>query len=149
MRRNGLGLYTMGIAALFLMGFFLLVVFGAQAYREAADSQARHNEQRALLSYLSTCLKGCDRAGGVYIRQEAGPVLVMADGSGYALHIYQRDGELLEEYSAEDAALDPGAASVLGSTVLFSVEEVRPGTFEIETDAGRVLLHQRSGEGPG
>ncbi len=149
MKRNGLGLYTMGIAALFLAGFFLLVVFGAKTYRTAAASQARHNEQRALLSYLSTCVKSNDKAGGVYIREEDGPVLVMEDGSGFGLHIYQEDGKLLEEYSAVDAALHPQEATVLGETDVFRVEELRPGTLEVVTDAGAVLLHLRSGEGPG
>ena len=31
-QKSPLGLYSIGIAALFLLGFFLLVVFGAQNY---------------------------------------------------------------------------------------------------------------------
>lgn len=145
MKHNGLGLYTMGIAALFLTGFLLLVVFGAQTYRDAAASQAGHNEERALLSYLSTCVKSNDRAGCVSIREDNGPVLIMGDGSGFGLHIYQRDGGLLEEYTAVEAGTDPDRANVLGETELFSVEEVSPGTLEIATDAGSVLVHLRSG----
>lgn len=149
MRRNGSGFYTMGIAALFLTGFFLLVMFGARTYRSAVASQTRHNDQRALLSYLTTCLKSNDCAGCVYVRDDGGPVLVVADGSGFGLHIYQRDGKLLEEYSRENAQLNPEDANVLGSTDVFSVEKIRPQTLEVTTDAGSVLLSLRSGEVPG
>ena len=44
------GIYTMAVAGVFLAGFFLTVIFGAQTYREIADGQNRNNEARALLS---------------------------------------------------------------------------------------------------
>ena len=37
--RSPIGLYTIGVAALFLAGFFLLVVFGAQSYRNTVAGQ--------------------------------------------------------------------------------------------------------------
>ncbi len=146
MRHNGTGISAMGVAALFMAGFFLLVIFGARTYQDAAALQSGHNERRALLSYLSVCVKGSDTTGGVQLREEDGPLLVLADGSGYGLFIYQRDGKLMEEYSAVDAQPDPRNASVLGETDVFSVEEVRPGTLRIETDAGKTLLKLRSAE---
>ena len=48
--RSPLGLYTIGIAALFLAGFFLLVVFGAQSYRNTVAGQNGNMRSRALLS---------------------------------------------------------------------------------------------------
>ena len=147
MRRNAVGLYTVGVAALFLAGFFLLTVFGAQTYRAAASAQTAHNAQRAMLSYLSTSFKGSDRTGGVHIRNDDGTVLVLEDGSGYALHLYARGGELLEEYTQVGAPLHPEEAESLGQTETFSAREVRPGTLEVTTDAGRVLVCLRSAEG--
>ena len=142
-----LGLYTMGIAALFLAGFLLLVVFGAETYREVETSQTGNNTSRALLSYLSTSLRGSDAAGNISIDLErsSGPILVIGDGSGYALHIYQRDGQLLEEYSAETAKLDRARANVLGETEVFTVERPLENALRITTDAGSVLLVLRSG----
>lgn len=143
-----LGLYTMGIAALFLAGFLLLVTFGAHTYRDAAGNQAENNESRALLSYLSTCVKNSDAAGEIWVTEDDyGPVLVIGDGSGYALHIYQKDGQLLEDYHRVGGPLFPEEAAVLGETDVFSVVTER-GLMTITTDAGLVLLHLRSGEGP-
>ena len=81
-RHAGLGLYTIGIAALFLAGFFLLVVFGAQSYRSTVGGQNRNMQSRALLSYLSTTVKGYDAEGAVGIDEDAevGKVLILREG---------------------------------------------------------------------
>ena len=142
-----LGLYTMGIAALFLAGFLLLVTFGARTSRDAAGNQRENNEARALLSYLSTCVKSSDAAGQVWVTEDTyGPMLVIGDGSGFALHIYQKDGQLLEDYHRLGSGLFPEEATVLGDTETFSIVTDRE-LLTITTDAGHVLLHLRSGEG--
>ena len=141
-----LGLYTVGTAALFLAGFLLLVMFGARTYRDVAANQTGNNDARALLSYLSTCVRGSDRAGRVSVQDSAyGPVLTVGDSGSYALRIYQYDGQLLEEYRSAGTELDPENATILGSTSTFLVDLPTPDTLKITTDAGDVLLYLRSG----
>ena len=145
-RSVSVGLYTMGIAVLFLVGFLLLVVLGASTYRDVAAGQEENNETRALLSYLANCVKGGDGVDNISVRDgETGQRLVIADGSGYALHIYPMDGRLLEEYSALDAQPNPERATVLGQTSRFAVEWRAENTLYITTDAGSILLVLRSG----
>ncbi|MBP5750122.1 MAG: DUF4860 domain-containing protein [Firmicutes bacterium] len=141
-----LGLYSIGIAALFLLGFFLLVVFGAQNYRGAVASQHANNDSRVLLSYVSTCLKSCDEAGCVRIAEQDGSsVLVIADGdSGYASRLYLIDGVLVEDYSEIDAPLDPEDAQTIGETSVFLVEEEKEGLLSVTTDAGKSYVYVRS-----
>lgn len=145
-----LGLYTIGIAALFLAGFFLLVLFGAQNYRNTVAGQNENMKSRALLSYLSTALKAYDEKGAIEIGEsDYGQVLVIHDGdSGYAVRIYRYENQLVEDYAQEDAALAPGTASVIGETNEFKVEGPDRGVLNITTDAGHILLHLRS-EGSG
>ena len=69
-KTSPLGLYSIGIAALFLIGFFLLIVFGAQNYRGAVTAQHANDDSRVLLSYVSTCLSSCDETDCVQIRKE-------------------------------------------------------------------------------
>ena len=148
-KSSPLGLYTIGIAALFLAGFFLLVVFGAQSYRNTVAGQNDNMHSRALLSYLSTTVKAYDAADAVSLPEdpELGRVLVLADGnSGYALRIYHRDGMLLEDYAAVDAALRPEEAQTLGETSHFDAAKLPGNLLRLETDAGSVLVHLRSGE---
>ena len=117
-----LGLYTIGIAALFLAGFFLLVVFGAQSYRNTVAEQNGNMHTRALLSYLATTVKGYDSRGAVSVREDpaAGKVLWLEDGdSGYAVRIYRRDGMLLEDYAADSLELRPEDAQTIGVGGIF------------------------------
>ena len=149
--RSPLGFYTIGIAALFLAGFFLLVLFGAQTYRNAARSQDTNYQTRSLLSYLSTCVRANDTSGSEHVQNSAyGQVLVVADGdSGYALRIYRFEGYLVEDFAAIDAALAPENAQVIGETEVFEIMTQAEGLLSVKTDAGRVLLGQRSKEGGG
>ena len=143
-----IGLYTIGVAALFLAGFFLLVVFGAQSYRNTAAGQNGNMHNRALLSYLSTTVKAYDAADAISLTEdpEVGQVLVLADGkSGYAVRIYHRDGILLEDYAAADASLCPEEAQQIGETRRFEAEKLYGDVLKLKTDAGSVLLHLRSG----
>lgn len=145
-RSSPLGFYTIGIAALFLAGFFLLVVFGAQSYRNTVTGQNENMSARSLLSYLATTARAYDTADGVAVTEgEDGPVLFFADGStGYGLRIYRREGWLLEDYAAVGAPLLPEDAQRIGETERFDIEELGGGLLRVTTDAGRVLLYSRS-----
>ena len=69
MRENKtpLGLYTIGIAALFLAGFLLLVILGARSYRDTVAGQSANMATRSLLSYLATAVKASDTADAVTV----------------------------------------------------------------------------------
>ena len=145
--QSGLGLYTIGIAALFLAGFLLLVVFGAQSYRDTVKGQNRNMHSRALLSYLSTTIKGYDAEGAVRVDEdgEHGKVLILSEGrSGYALRIYRANGSLVEDYARADAALRPEDAQIIGATEVFDPVLTADGLLTVSCDAGKVLLHLRS-----
>jgi len=144
-----LGLYTIGIAALFLAGFFLLVVFGARSYRDTVSGQNANMDSRALLSYLAAAVKANDTAGAVSVEEgEEGSVLVLTDAaSGYALRIYRYGGVLVEDYAAASSPLSPEDAQVIGPTEMFRVERLAEDLLSAVTDQGEVLLRLRSGGG--
>ena len=140
-----LGLYTIGIAMLFLVGFFLLVVFGAQSYRNTVAVRNDNMESRAVLSYLSTTIRGYDSEGAVHAEDtEYGQMLVVADGeSGYGLKIYCYEGDLIEEYASLTAPLAPGHAQKIGRSGRFDVK-IQDHLVRVDTDAGHVLVKLRS-----
>ena len=140
------GLYAVAIALLFLIGFFLLVVFGSQNYRNTIGSQSGNMHERSLLSYLATTVKAYDARGAVWLEEaDRGQILHIADGdTGYALRIYLHDGCLVEDYAAADAPLSPDAAQVIGECTDFRALWLAEDLLRIETDAGPVLLHLRS-----
>lgn len=143
--------YTMGVAAFFLACFLLLVVFGAQTYRKVVAGQNENHQSRALLSYLSACVRNGDGAGAIEVRgdaaDEASRMLVAADGeTGYAVRIYLENGSLMEEYGPINEKPALSAAQEIGRTETFRIEELSEGTYTVTTDAGRVLFHVRSRE---
>jgi len=149
-RSSPLGLYVIGIAALFLAGFLMLVIFGAQTYRNTVSVQNGNNETRATLSYISATVRAYDTTGAVEVTEAkladgtATQVLALADGNtGYAVRIYTSGGNLMEEYARTDAALTPSASNVIGATQTF--EAIRKGDIlRVRTDEGSVLLHLRA-----
>ena len=147
-----LGLYMTGIAALFLAGFLLLVIFGALSYRNTVASQQGNMDTRALLAYFDSAVKAGDSQSAVHIERglegAAGPVLAIADGdTGYEVRVYLHDGRLLEDFAEAGSALMPEDANVIGETARFDARWTAGRLLTIDTDAGRVLVCPRSGEG--
>ncbi len=140
------GLFMIGITAVFLAGFFLLVIFGARCYQDAVSGQRRSMDCRTLESYFATAVKGYDRAGAVSVREDAsvGEMLLIADDAGYALRIYAHGGQLLEEYALPDAEPAPERAQVIGQTKSFSAT-LEDGLLTVATDAGESLVYLRAG----
>ena len=170
--RSLLGMYTIGIAALFLVGFLLLVVFGAGGYRDTVDARESHSQQRALLSYITTSVQQTE-LGRVHVEQlagtgasggdidndgvnaedehagsgtAAGQMLVLEDGdTGYVTRIYLADGRLIEEYRNAATKPDPTQGRVIGETNTFTIEEAADDLLAVTTDQGTVLVYVKGG----
>lgn len=146
--KNPILLLSIGVAALFLLGFLLLVTFGARTYRDVVESQYANMDDRALEAYLAASVKANDSRGSVSAEQsEYGDVLVVTDSeTSYALRYYCYEGQLVEDLARAGSPLDPGDAQAIGPTAVFTVEQGEDGMLTLTTDAGRTLLHLRSGE---
>ena len=140
-----IGLFTIGVAALFLVGFLLLVIFGASTYRNTVGSQTGNNNTRATLAYFASVAGANDAKGSVSVQNtDEGQMLVVGDGSGYALHIFCRDQALWEDYGPENKAPDMKEAQLIGPTSVFQIEEKKDGLYQITTDEGTSLVYFRS-----
>ena len=146
-----LGLYVIGIAALFLVGFLMLVIFGAQTYRNTVGVQSGNNRTRATLSYISAAVRAADAEGGVRVEEERladgtdTQVLTLLDGdTGFALRIYSAGGKLMEEYAAMQVPLTPSAANMVGETEIFEAEIAEGNILKVRTEEGSVRIHLRS-----
>ena len=103
-------------------------------------------DTRNQLSYLITTLRSCDERGAVTVADD---MLVIRDGdSGYAFRLYLQEGQLVEDYAAIDAPLNPTAGQIIGTTNTFAIEK-DGARLTIETDAGRAFVYLRGeGEAP-
>ena len=142
-----LGLYTIGIAALFLAGFLLLVLFGARSYQNTVAGQEDNYRLRDLTAYFWTVVKAGDMEDAVSVEDsEYGPCLSIADIENESvLRIYAKDGVLMEEYSSPDLEIDPESSEEIAETSVFEPELSDGGLLKIRTDAGTVLISLRAG----
>ena len=142
---------SIGLAALFLLGFLLLVAFGARSHRDVVDSHYGNMDARALGAYIAASLKANDSRGALRVDDsDFGRVLVVTDGeSGWALRYYRYDGQLVEDFARVGAPLAPEEAQPIAPTGIFFAERGESGLVTVTTDAGRTLLHTRSAEEAG
>lgn len=136
--RKGTGdiLSTLTVAVLFLV-ILLLVVFSASSYKQATDIQNGNNNRRALLSYVTSCVR--ENSGSDIEIKDFGGVkglAISADNDDFERRIYMKDGKLMEEYTEAANEIDPEEALVIAETDVFEVNEVKGGILEIKTDAG-------------
>ena len=145
--KNPILLLSIGVVALFLAGFLLLVAFGATSYRDVVDSQYANMDERGLTAYIAASVKANDSRGAVSVGQsEYGPVLSVSDSeTGYAMRYYRYEGQLMEDFARAGSPLMPEEAQAIAATETFRVEQ-SDGLLTVTTDAGRTLLSIRSGE---
>lgn len=146
--RNPIGLYTIGIVGLFLIGFFMLVIFGARSYQGTVASDSGNREERAILSYISTSIRDNDSRGAVSIRESGyGDLLEIRDGdTGYSLKIYQYEGKLMEDFGKAGAEPDLKNDQVIGDCSSFELDMPRNDIVTVKTEQGKILVNLRSEE---
>ena len=144
-RKNPILFLSIGLSALFLLGFLLVVVFGARSYRDAVDSQYGNMDERALSAYLAASIKANDSKGAVHIEDsDYGQVLVVTDAeSDWALRYYLSDGRLVEDFARDGSPLAPEDAQQIAPTKIFTLEISENGLLTVTTDECRMLLHPR------
>ena len=145
MKRNNshIGFYTIGIVALFMAGFLLIVIFGANIYKGTVESQSQNSNTRAILSSISSLSRAETRGGIAVIDDDVyGQVLIVDDeDTDYAQKIYSYDGALVEELSLKTEDIDPASAQVIGMTEKFEISKKADDMLVISTDAGEVMIH--------
>ena len=133
----------MGIVALFMAGFLLIVIFGANIYKDTVESQNDNNNTRAILSSISS-LSRSQSPGDIEVADDDtyGQILLVdEEGTDYAQKIYVYDGNLVQELSKRDADINPDDAQVIGETSKFEIDKKGDEMLIVSTDAGEVMIH--------
>ena len=133
----------MGIVALFMAGFLLIVIFGANIYKDTVESQNDNNNTRAILSSISS-LSRSQSPGDIEVADDDtyGQILLVdEEGTDYAQKIYIYDGNLVQELARRDAGVNPDDAQVIGETSKFEIDKKGDEMLIVSTDAGEVMIH--------
>lgn len=115
-RRHSIsGAFVFLLLGVFAVMSTVLVLFGAQAYRNIVDRTAVHNQTRILQSFVRNAVLAEDVAGALAVDEVDGlPVLTVTDASiGYVKYIYVYDGALRELFIAESREFEPEQGEVI------------------------------------
>lgn len=113
-----------------LLGFFallstLMVLLGAQMYRNTVDHATKNNEERVLGAYVRSMVRAEDALDAVSIEDYDGvKVLAMhedIDGEGYVTWLYEYDGQLYEQFTDADREFSPQ-----GGTAICAAQRFEP-----------------------
>ena len=144
--KRGIGdiLSTLTVAVLFIV-ILLLVVFSAASYKYSTDVHNENNNDRALLSYVASCVEG-DDLNEVEVRDFDGlpGISISENGSKFERRIYLSGGKLMEEYAEKGIKVNPRDALEIGETSVFDVTSEPDGLISIKTDAGVSYVRVRN-----
>ena len=120
-------LFALLLYGLFALLSLLLVLIGAQVYKNIVATSDAHSTVRASLSYVANKVRAGDVEGGIRIetRQDL-PLLVLeeqAGGATYETLIYYYDGALRERFQHSGAAFDPANGETLTALDGFALSQ--------------------------
>ena len=111
-----------GVFVFVLLGFFavmstLMVLLGAQMYRNTVDRAAANNEDRVLGAYVRSMIRAEDAADAMETGEYDGvKTLAMRedlDGEVYVTWLYCYDGQLYEWFTSDDGYFNPESGTAI------------------------------------
>ncbi len=100
------GVFVFVLLGLFAVMSTLMVLIGAQMYRNTVDRTTLNNEDRVLDAYVRSMIRAGDLAGSVKIENHDGvKALAMydnEDGDEYVTWLYCYEGYLYEQYTSRN-----------------------------------------------
>ena len=111
-----------GVFVFVLLGIFavmstLMVLLGAQMYRNTVDHSTANNEDRVLSAYVRSMVRAEDGAGTMTIEEHDGvKALAMhedLDGEAYVTWLYCYDGSIYEWFTDDGEAFRPESGTAI------------------------------------
>ena len=111
------GVFVFVLLGLFAVMSTLMVLLGAQMYRNTVDHATENNEGRILNAYVRSMVRAEDAAKTIVIEPH-GDVTALAmyehdDDPGHVIYIYQYDGSLYEWYTSVGWDFDPQSGTAI------------------------------------
>ena len=111
-----------GVFVFVLLGMFavmstLMVLLGAQMYRNTVDHSARNNEGRVMAAYVRSMVRAEDADKAVSVEDQNGLTTLALreelDGEPYVTWLYCHEGQLYEQFTSEGDDFDPADGTAI------------------------------------
>ena len=111
------GVFVFVLLGLFAVMSTLMVLLGAQMYRNTVDRAAANNEDRVLGAYVRSMIRAEDAANAMETGEYDGvKTLAMRedlDGEMYVTWLYCYDGQLYEWFTSDDGYFNPESGTAI------------------------------------
>ena len=121
-KRNSVQHGMQGVFVFVLLGLFavmstLMVLLGAQMYRNTVDTTTANNEDRVLGAYVRSMIRAEDAANAMEVGEYGGvKALAMRedlDGEVYVTWLYCYEGQLYEWFTSDDGDFRPESGTAI------------------------------------
>ncbi len=111
------GVFVFVLLGLFAVMSTLMVLLGAQMYRNTVDRSTANNEDRVLGAYVRSMVRAEDTRGAMEIGEYDGvKTLAMRedlDGETYVTWMYCYDGNMYEWFTSDDGTFSPQSGTAI------------------------------------
>ena len=136
------GVFVFVLLGLFAVMSTLMVLLGAQMYRNTVDHATRNNEDRVLSAYVRSMVRAQDAADAVNIVDHDGVhtlelMETLDDDEGYVTMLYCHDGYLYEWYTGVGHDFTPESGTAICPAL----------SFEPRLEGGLLTVDMTDGKG--
>lgn len=111
------GVFVFVLLGLFAVMSTLMVLLGAQMYRNTVDRSTANNEDRVLGAYVRSMIRAEDTRGAMVVGEYDGvKTLAMRedlDGEPYVTWLYCYDGHMYECFTSDDGTFNPESGTAI------------------------------------
>ncbi len=111
------GVFVFVLLGLFAVMSTLMVLLGAQMYRNTVDHATENNEGRVLGAYVRSMIRAEDSAGDVAIEDHDGvntlALYEQIDDERYVTWLYCYNGQMYEQFTGADRQFKPLSGTVI------------------------------------
>ena len=111
------GVFVFVLLGLFAVMSTLMVLLGAQMYRNTVDRSTANNEDRVLSAYVRSMIRAEDTRDAMVVGEYDGvKTLAMRedlDGEPYVTWLYCYDGQMYEYFTSDDGTFNPESGTAI------------------------------------
>ncbi len=135
------GVFVFVLLGLFAVMSTLMVLLGAQMYRNTVDRATANNEERVLGAYVRSMVRAEDAADAVGIEEHDG-VKALAlredyDGEAFVTWLYCWEDQLYEQFTEAEGEFEPQSGTAICSA----------GSFEPRLEGNLLTIDMTDGKG--
>ena len=137
------GVFVFVLLGLFAVMSTLMVLLGAQMYRNTVDHATENNEGRVLGAYVRSMIRAEDAEGSVVVEDHDGVTALALyeeiEGAPYVTWLYCYDGQMYEQFTDADREFSPQSGTAICPATSFEPAIAGDGllTVNMVDGAGR------------